>query len=260
MADPPTTHPMFDLTGRVALVTGASSGLGRHFAQLLAAQGARVAVCARRTGRLDALVEQIGKSGGEAVSIELDVTDPASVDAAFGACLGAFGGLDIIVNNAGTTHSGPVLETEFADWRAVMAVNLDGAFLVAQRGARVMATRGGGAIVNIASVLARAAHKGLTAYAASKAGVEHMTRCLALELARYKIRVNALAPGYFVTEMTGDFLQTEAAIQMISQTPQRRVGELHELDGALLLLASGAGGFITGATIVVDGGHSLVVP
>ncbi|MHA1545720.1 MAG: SDR family NAD(P)-dependent oxidoreductase, partial [Alphaproteobacteria bacterium] len=231
-----------------------------HFAALLAARGARVMAAARRADRLGELVAQITKDGGTATSVSLDVTDPASVDAAIEATLRAYGRLDIIVNNAGTTHSGPVLDLEIDDWRAVMAVNLDGAFLVAQRGARAMAASGGGTIVNVTSLLARKVHKGLTAYAASKAGAEHMTRALALELARFKIRVNALAPGYFATEMTTEFLETDAAKLMISQTPQRRVGDSHDLDGALLLLASDAGAYITGTTIIVDGGHGLVTP
>ena len=260
MANPPTTDQLFDLTGRVALVTGASSGLGRHFAALLAAHGAKVVVAARRADRLAAVVDQITKDGGVATSVSLDVSDPASVDAGVEAAVRAFGSLDILINNAGTTHAGPVLDMEPDQWRAVMAVNLDGAFLVAQGCARAMAATGGGAIVNVTSLLARQVHKGLTAYAVSKAGAEHMTRSLALELARHNIRVNALAPGYFATEMTTEYLETDAAKLMISQTPQRRIGDIHELDGALLLLASDAGTYITGATIAVDGGHGLVVP
>ena len=246
----------FDIRGKVALVTGASSGLGESFARRLAAEGAIVAVAARRTDRLEKLVDEIGRGGGKALAVALDVADPASVEAAFAAMVKALGAPDIVVNNAGVAQTKPALELTEADWRGVMDTNLDGAWRVAQAGARAMVTAGkGGSIINIASVLGLRVASHLVAYAAAKAALVQITQALALEWARYKIRVNAIAPGYIETEINRGFFATDAGQAMVKRVPQRRIGSPSDLDGALLLLASDAGAYMTGSIVVVDGGH-----
>lgn len=247
-----------DLTGRKALVTGASSGLGQHFARTLARAGAEVALAARRVDRLEALAGEIERQGGRAVAVALDVTKPASVKNAFDTAEARLGPIDILVNNAGVPGDIFFLKLTEDDWRGVMDVNLDGVFRVGQEAARRMSKRGqGGSIVNIASILGFSVNKTLSAYAATKAAVVSLTKSMALELARDRIRVNALAPGYFATEINGEFLAGPAGQQLLSRVPMRRAGALDELDGPLLLLASDAGSFMTGSTIVVDGGHLL---
>jgi NAD(P)-dependent dehydrogenase (short-subunit alcohol dehydrogenase family) len=249
---------LFDVRGRVALVTGASSGLGDNFARTLAAAGATVAVAARRTDRLAALVADISKAGGKAHAVAMDVADPKSVAAGFAAIVSAVGAPDIVVNNAGVADSKPSIDLTEADWRRTMDTNLDGAWRVAQAGARAMVAAGkGGSIVNIASILGLRVAPQLLAYAASKAALVQITETLALEWARYKIRVNAIAPGYIETEMNQGLFATEAGQALVKRVPQRRIGEARELNGALLLLASDAGSYMTGATIVVDGGHVI---
>jgi NAD(P)-dependent dehydrogenase (short-subunit alcohol dehydrogenase family) len=246
-----------DLSGHTALVTGASSGLGRHFAKVLASAGARVAIGARRMDRLVTLAEEIRASGGEALLVELDVTDEASVERAVGESADVLGGLDILVNNAGIVIAKPALELTLADWDATIATNLRGAFLVAQAAARRMADQGGGSIVNIASIAGLRTGGHIAAYAASKAGLIHLTKNLAIELARAKVRVNALAPGYIETDLNAEFFATRAGEEVIRRIPQRRLGRPEDLDGALLLLASDASRYMTGAVLVVDGGHSV---
>jgi NAD(P)-dependent dehydrogenase (short-subunit alcohol dehydrogenase family) len=248
----------FDVRGKVALVTGASSGLGEHFALALAGHGATVVAGARRIDRLDRLVQGIRVDGGTAHALALDVTDPASVEAAFARTAQIAGHVDILVNNAGVALVKPSLELTEADWRGVMDTNLDGAWRVAQAAAKSMvASKRGGSIVNIASVLGLRVASSLLAYATAKAALIQMTRALALEWARHGIRVNAIAPGYVETEMNRDFFQTEAGQAMVKRVPQRRIGLAADLDGALLLLASGAGAYMTGAVIAVDGGHAV---
>jgi NAD(P)-dependent dehydrogenase (short-subunit alcohol dehydrogenase family) len=250
----------FSLAGKTALVTGASSGLGRHFAQVLAGAGASVAIGARRLDRLQQLEAELRAKGTKAAAVSLDVTDAASVKAAFDAAEGALGPIGILVNNAGVPSGSFFVKTSEEEWRAVMDVNLDGVFRVGQEAARRMAARkAGGSIVNIASMLGIGVLKVVSAYSASKAAVISLTKSMALELARDNIRVNALAPGYFATELNEDYLGGDAGRKMVARIPMGRVGALKELDGPLLLLASDAGAFMTGSVITIDGGHLLVM-
>ena len=247
---------LFDVGGRVALVTGASSGLGEHFARTLAARGARVAVAARRTDRLARLVEEITRHGGAAHAVALDVTKPESVAQAFAAIERWAGAPDIVVNNAGVAQAKPSIELTDADWRGVMDTNLDGAWRVAQAAARTMvAAKKRGSIVNIASILGLRVASSLLAYSTAKAALVQLTQALALEWARHGIRVNAIAPGYIETDMNRGFFQTDAGQAVVKRIPQRRIGTPGNLDGALLLLASDAGSYMTGSVVVVDGGH-----
>ena len=250
-----TALPSLRLDGKVALVTGASSGLGAHFAQLLAAAGARVVATARRVDALQALVQRIQDGGGQARAAELDVTDPASVRA----CLDevcAWGVPQVLVNNAGVTVTRPLLEQTVEDFDQVVDTNLKGCWLVATESARRMVQAGGGgAIVNVASILGERVAGGVAPYAISKAGVVQATRAMALELARHRIRVNALLPGYVVTDLNREFLRSEAGEKLRARIPSRRFGELEDLDGPLLLLASDAGSAMSGACVAVDGAH-----
>lgn len=245
----------FRLDGRIVLVTGASSGLGTHFAHLLARVGARVAVAARRADKLQALVDSIATTGGEARAISLDVTDSVSVRNCFDE-LSSWGAPDVVVNNAGITVTRPLLEQTEEDFDSVIETNLKGCWLVATEAARRMVAAGrGGSIVNIASILGERVAGGVAPYAISKAGVVQTTKAMALELARYRIRVNALLPGYVVTDLNRDFLTSEAGDKLRSRIPSRRFGELTDLDGPLLLLASDAGAAMSGSTVAVDGSH-----
>jgi 3-oxoacyl-[acyl-carrier protein] reductase len=251
---------LFDLSGRVALVTGASSGLGARFAEVLAANGAAVGLVARRRDRLSDVAARITAAGGRAVTVEADLTERAAIDRAYDAVEAAFGTVTILVNNAGVAHSNRAVELPETEWRRVLAIDLDAAFFCAQEGARRMLAAGkAGAIVNIASVLGLGVAKGVIAYATAKAGVLQMTRALGLELAFKGIRVNAIAPGWFVTDLNRDYLTSEAGDKVKRAIPAGRFGEAGDLDGALLLLASDAGRYIAGATIVVDGGSVLSV-
>lgn len=244
------------LQGRAALVTGASSGLGRHFAGLLARQGARVALAARRMDRLEAACAEISAAGGEAVSVQMDVGDAASVMRAVDEAAGQLGGLDIVVNNAGTAISKTLFDVTEADWDNVLDTNLKGCFLVAQAAARQMvAHTRGGAIVNVASILGVRVAAGVAPYVASKAALIRLSQAMALELARHRIRVNALCPGYIETELNRDFFASPAGAALIKRIPQRRLGRAEHLDGPLLLLCSEAGSYMTGAVLAVDGGH-----
>ena len=242
----------FDLRDKVALVTGASSGLGRHFAHCLGEAGASVVVAARRADRLQSLQAELAAKGVPARAIDLDVQSAESVAAA----LEAAGPLDIVVNNAGISIVKPALDMPEKDWDAVVDTNLRGAWLVAQGTAkRWAAEKRPGSIVNIASILGLRTIGQVAPYNASKAGLIHLTRALAMEWARYQIRVNAICPGYIETEMNSAFWKTPGGRKLIDRIPQRRVGKPEHLDGALLLLASEAGAFMTGSVITVDGGH-----
>jgi 3-oxoacyl-[acyl-carrier protein] reductase len=251
---------LFDLTGRVALVTGASSGLGVRFAEVLAANGAAVALVARRQDRLADVAARIAAAGGRAVAIEADVLDRAAMGRAYDAVEAAFGTVTILVNNAGVAHANRALEMPEPEWRRILATNLDAVFYWAQEGARRMLAAGQtGAIINIASVLGFGVSKGVVAYATAKAGVVQMTKALGLELAFKGIRVNAIAPGWFVTDLNRDFLESEVGEKLKRDIPVGRFGQGGDLDGALLLLASDAGRFIAGTTIVVDGGQMVAL-
>lgn len=245
----------FRLDGRIALVTGGSSGLGAHFAALLAQAGARVAVAARRVELLQSLVERITAAGGEVRALALDVTDGASVRQCFDD-LCSWGPPAVLVNNAGVTVTRPLLEQSEADFDHVLDTNLKGCWLVATEAARRMvAGKSGGSIVNVASILGERVAGGVAPYAISKAGVIQATKAMALELARHGIRVNALLPGYVVTDLNRDFLEGEAGQKLQARIPSRRFSQLTDLDGPLLLLASDAGAAMSGSTIAVDGGH-----
>jgi NAD(P)-dependent dehydrogenase (short-subunit alcohol dehydrogenase family) len=251
---------LFDLTGRVALVTGASSGLGVRFAEVLAGEGAAVALVARRADRLEALKQRIEKSGGRAIAIGADVLDRKAMARAFDQAEEAFGTVTILVNNAGVAHAHRAVEMPEEEWRRVIGTNLDAVFFAAQEAARRMLAAGkGGAIVNIASVLGLGVSKGTVAYAAAKAAVIQLTKTLGLELAFKGIRVNAIAPGWIVTELNRDYLMSEPGAAIKREIPVGRFGEERDLDGALLLLVSDAGRFIAGATIVVDGGQMVAL-
>jgi len=249
---------LFDLSGKVALVTGASSGLGAHFAHALGAAGAAVVVAARRADRLSSLQAELAKGGIKAAAVDLDVQSGSSVTAAFEAGEGALGPIDIVVNNAGISIQKRALDMLEEDWDAVVDTNLRGAWLVAQTaGKRWVSAGRGGSIVNIASILGLRPIGQVAPYIASKAGLIHLTQALAMEWARYQIRVNAICPGYIETEMNSAFWKTPSGEKMIERIPQRRIGQPEHLDGALLLLASQAGEFMTGSVITVDGGHTV---
>ena len=244
------------LTGHNALVTGANGGLGSHFAHTLAKAGANVAIAARRIESLHDVDASLRTLGARVESVALDVTDSDSVSAAFTQASSALGPITVVVNNAGIAVTKPLLDQTEDDWRQVIDVNLNGAWRVAQAAARHMvAHKQGGSIVNIASILGLRVASQVPGYAASKAALIQLTKAMALELARHRIRVNALAPGYVETGMNRDFFASDAGQALIKRIPQRRIGAPDELDGALLLLASDAGSYMTGSVVTVDGGH-----
>jgi NAD(P)-dependent dehydrogenase (short-subunit alcohol dehydrogenase family) len=247
----------FSLEGKTALVTGASSGIGRHIAATLAAAGANVVLAARRRDRLEDLQRTIESKGQRALSVELDVTDRASVERGFEVAEEALGPIDILVNNAGTADTASFLDMTEEAWSHVLETNLTGVWRVAQVAARRMASRSRGSIINISSALGIAVQRNQANYAAAKAGVIQLTRVMALELGRSNVRVNAIAPGYFQTEINADFFASPQGQAYVDKLFPRRLGGLEELDGPILLLASDAGSFMTGSVLAVEGGALL---
>ena len=248
--------PVFEVTNKHILITGGSSGFGRHFARFLASNGAKVTLAARRAEALASAVAEINSCGGQGQSVVLDVTAAGKIDLPLEQAEAKFGPIHAVINNAGVTATRPALEEDEPAWDSVVDTNLKGVWLVAQAAAkRMIANRVKGSIVNIASILGLRVAGAVAPYAISKAGVIQMTKALALEWARYGIRVNALAPGYFATELNDDFFESEQGQALIRRVPQRRLGQLSELDGPLLLLVSDAGSFMTGGVVAVDGGH-----
>lgn len=246
------------LQGKTALVTGASSGLGMHFAATLTSAGATVVLAARRREPLESAAAELRAKGAKAHVVVVDIRDPSSVASATESAIGLAGRIDILVNNSGIGVTKPVLEQSEEDWQSVLDTNLSGAFRMAQAMARHMVAHGqGGSIINVASILGRRVMPQVPAYVASKAGLIRLTEALAIELARYRIRVNAIAPGYVQTEINREVFAGPAGDAIIKRIPQRRVGKPEDLDGALLLLASDASGFMTGSVVTVDGGHSV---
>lgn len=251
---------LFNLTGEVALVTGASSGLGLRSAQVLAANGAKVVLVARRADRLAGVKQKIAEAGGEAIAVEADVLDRAGMLHAFDAAEKAFGTVTILLNNAGIAHTDRAIDLSEDTWKNILAVDLDAVFFWSQEAARRMMAAGKkGAIVNIASVLGFNASKGVAAYAVAKAGVVQVTKVLGLEWANKGIRVNGIAPGWFTTDINRDFLASERGQAIRREIPMERFGEDGDLDGPLLLLVSQAGRFMAGETILVDGGQSVAL-
>ncbi|MFA6965931.1 SDR family NAD(P)-dependent oxidoreductase [Bosea sp. (in: a-proteobacteria)] len=244
-----------DLKGKRVLVTGASSGLGAHFVRLLAGQGAHVAAAARRHDRLVALAHDCAALPGKVVPVVLDVASVEAIGAGLEEARAALGGLDVLVNNAGIAEPARALDLDEAQWDAHLDVNLKGCFFAAQGAARIMSQGGGGAIVNIASILGERVAASVAPYAVAKAGLIQMTKALALEWARHKVRVNALAPGYVITDLNRDFFATDAGKALIARIPMRRAADLTDLDGPFLLLCADASRFMSGAVVAVDGGH-----
>lgn len=245
--------------GRVALVTGASSGLGKRFAQVLAAEGAKVIVAARRKDRLDELVKELG---GNALAVQCDVTDEAQVVALYDAAEAKFGVVDTVINNAGMTHANNAVTQDIAEFRKIMDLNVTSVWCVAREAARRLIKAGpekshSGRIVNIASMAGRIVIPNVTAYNTSKAACAHLTRSLAREWARHGINVNALSPGYVATELTEEWLNGEGGAKTIGKSPRRRVMDETSLDEALLFLCSDAAKFVTGTDVLVDDAQSM---
>lgn len=249
----------FDLAGKVALVTGASGGLGGGFAKALAAHGAKVALAARRLDRLETLRREIAAAGGSAAAVAMDVTDAASIAAGLAAAEDALGTVDVLVNNSGVVVRKPIFEHAEADWDRVLDTNLKGAWLLSFAVAkRLVEADRPGSIINVASVLGYGrVSSQVHEYCASKAGLIQLTKSMATELARHRIRVNALAPGYIVTDINRNFLTSEAGDGLRNRIPQRRFGGIDDLTPALLLLASDHAAYMTGSVIEIDGGISV---
>jgi 3-oxoacyl-[acyl-carrier protein] reductase len=249
---------LFDVSKEVVLVTGASQGLGRHFARLLAQQGASVVLAARQIDKLEDLAREMKSNGGQAVAVRMDVTDNASVVKAFATAEAALGPVSVLINNAGVVVEKAALDQTEADWDKVLDANLKGSFLAATEFARrCIARKAQGSVINISSVLGIGVIGHVSTYSASKAGLIQLTKSLALEWASKGIRVNALAPGYIDTDFNHDFWATPPGERLIKGIPQRRLGHESDLDGAIMLLASSASRYMTGSVVTVDGGFLL---
>ena len=244
------------LAGRRALVTGASKGLGAHFAHTLAAAGASVAVAARDVSACETICAKLRDSGVKAVAVAMDVSSRASVEMAVAKAANELGGLDILINNAGVTQTVPLIDQDEMGWNRIFDTNLKGAFFTGQAAARIMRdNRSGGSIVNVASILGHRVAGQVAAYAASKAALVQLTKSMALEWARFGIRANALCPGYIATDLNQEFLSGDAGQALMKRIPQRRFGTLTDLDGPLLFLCSNASSYVNGSSLVADGGH-----
>ncbi|GEC57719.1 NAD(P)-dependent dehydrogenase (short-subunit alcohol dehydrogenase family) [Bradyrhizobium japonicum] len=249
---------LFDVSKEIILITGASQGLGRQFARVLAAHGAAVVLAARQTAKLKGLEEEIKAKGGRAAAVQMDVADISGIAKTLDAAEAALGPITVLINNAGIAIEKLSTEQTEADWDAVIGANLKGAyFLATELARRMMARKQPGNIINVASVLGQGVLKAVSPYAISKAGMIQGTKAMALELAGNNIRVNALAPGYIDTEMNHDFWSTPAGERLAKRIPQRRVGAESDLDGAIMLLASNASRYMTGTVVTVDGGFLL---
>ena len=248
-------NQLFRLDGKTVLVTGASSGIGKHCAIFLAQSGARLASASRRIDQLQSVVDKITQLGGQAKAFELDVTKQKSVLKCFDE-LAQWSLPTVVINNAGMSVNRKLLDQTEEDWDRALDTNLKGCWLVATEAARRLAAGNTpGNIINIASILGERVIGGVAPYVISKAGVVQLTKVMALELARHQIRVNALLPGYVITDLNRDFLQSEAGQKILVRIPSRRFNNLEDLNGPLLLLASDASKAMTGSTIAVDGGH-----
>lgn len=253
-----TIEERFSLAGRVALVTGGGSGFGERFAMVLAQAGASVAVAARRTDRICSVADAIIANGGRAMAVAIDVADRGSINAAFDEVESTLGTVDVLVNNAGQSSPAPFPEMTDAQWNALLEVNLSGPYHVSQEMARRLIRKAQpGTIIHIASILGKLAKAAFINYGVTKGALINMTEYMAIDLLPHGIRVNAIAPGYFPSEMTNPFFESEAGKKEIAALPPQRLGRLEELDGALLLLASEASSYMTGSTLTVDSGHSI---
>jgi NAD(P)-dependent dehydrogenase (short-subunit alcohol dehydrogenase family) len=249
-------HTEYCLKGKVALITGAAGALGAHFSRSLGLAGAALVLAGRRYEPLEQLSQALRSEEIESLPVQMDVTDSGSVRGAFEQGQSAYGVIDVIVCNAGVAVNKKSLDLDDDEWSRVVDINLKGSWLVcSEAGRRLVSARKPGTIINITSVLGHRVAGAVLPYTASKAAIEQMTRALALEWARHGIRVNALAPGYIETDLNREFFQTRAGEALVQRIPQRRLGRPEDLDGALLLLASDASSYMTGSSIVVDGGH-----
>ena len=246
---------IFNLDGKTAIVTGASSGLGKHFAKTLSEAGANLVICARRIQNLEKLKDEID---GEVLVLPLDVTSEESVSNFFSKVESSIGSADILINNAGTSDPKRFKDLDEESWNYVLETNLNGAYRVAKNFTdHLIKDNKGGSIINIASILGLRVGLNLASYATAKAGLVQLTKSMALELARSKVRVNAIAPGYILTEINDDFFATTDGQNYIKNIPMNRLGLESDLDGVLLLLSSEASSFMTGSIIPVDGGHLI---
>ena len=254
-----TVEQLFDMSQETVLVTGGGTGLGRRFAEVLAGVGATIILSGRRLEKLEESAESVRDQGGVAHCVVMDVSDAQSIVKGVEAC-NAISPITVLVNNAGTSTGVTLVALEEQGWDSVMDTNLKGAWLVAREVVRSLSERKAvGAIVNIASVLGTSVQKGTGDYCVSKAGLLHLTRQMALEWARYHVRVNAIAPGYYLTDISAAYLESDAGQALVKRIPARRLGEPREMDAALLMLCSSASSYMTGSTVTIDGGLSLSI-